>query len=243
MALTKESLLIEKCLSLTAFIETSKKHPEFYSQLSGNFDGQGISYGPLQWCLGQGSLQPLLKEVAQKYPNIFDNAFGLSAPAVKDMLNKIDIKSQVLWSAAIQRNNKILDDWKKKFYDLGQTKEMQQIQLSAVKSVFNKSVAMLSIYGVKSQRAVALFFDIRVQNGSISEEVKLDILNTFTKQNVIDEVEKLKIIAIKRAEAANPKWQADVKARKLCIAAGSGVVHGSQINLERDFFITMQNAS
>ena len=43
---------------------------------------------------------------------------------------------------------------------------------------------------------------------------------------------KLKIVANRRAEAANAKWVEDVRVRKLCIANGSGTVHGIQYDLD-----------
>ncbi len=240
--LNKDSTLLEKCVALTSFIETGKMPLESYSGMSGNFDGQGFSFGCLQFCLGQGSLQPLLKEMIQSHSAIVDNIFGNGSATFKEMLNKTDIQSQVAWSAAIQTNNKILPEWKDRFYKLGQTNEMQQIQLKVAKNVFDKALAMMPIYQVKSQRAAAMFFDLRTQQGGISDTMKLDILQTFVKQNITDEVQKLTIIAIKRAETANPKWISDVKARRLAIVNGSGICHASNLNLEKDFFITLENA-
>jgi len=44
-------------------------------------------------------------------------------------------------------------------------------------------------------------------------------------------------VANRRAEAANPAWIEDVRTRKLCIANGSGVVHGIPYDLEGQFGI------
>src|SRR5688572_3374909 len=51
-----------RCLSLTGTFETGQVPPECFAGLSGDFDGQGISLGVLQWNFGQDSLQPLLQE-------------------------------------------------------------------------------------------------------------------------------------------------------------------------------------
>jgi hypothetical protein len=40
-----------------------------WQNLTNNFDGQGFSYGLLNQCLGQGSLQPLLIEMRDRYPS------------------------------------------------------------------------------------------------------------------------------------------------------------------------------
>ena len=49
----------------------------------------------------------------------------------------------------------------------------------------------------------------------------------------------MKIVANRRAEAANPRWVEDVRTRKLCIAKGEGIVHGVRYNLEEQFGIAL----
>ncbi|MCE5264290.1 MAG: hypothetical protein LLG97_12240 [Deltaproteobacteria bacterium] len=85
-------------------------------------------------------------------------------------------------------------------------------------------------------------FDIRVQNGGIRDAVRSRIMTDF-EEIAADlpepelEVRKLRIVANRRAEAANRAWVADVRARKLCIANGRGVVHGIPYDLEGQFGI------
>src|SRR5512137_2315949 len=52
-----------RCLALTGSFETGQGLPDCFAGLSGDFDGQGMSLGVLQWNFGQGSLQPLLREM------------------------------------------------------------------------------------------------------------------------------------------------------------------------------------
>ena len=55
--------LINKALDITGAFEGSG-----FNQVTGNFDGQGISAGVLQWNYGQGSLQSkILKPILSKY--------------------------------------------------------------------------------------------------------------------------------------------------------------------------------
>lgn len=102
-------------------------------------------------------------------------------------------------------------------------------------------------YELWSERAVALMFDIRVQNGSISNLVRANILRDFRKlasttpslDKDVLEVGKMKIVANRRAEAANPRWIEDVRRRKLCCALGEGTVHGEHYNLEMQYGIRL----
>jgi hypothetical protein len=48
-----------KALTITSFFE---------GWLAGNFDGQGMSYGYLQWNFGSGTLQPLFLRLFNEFP-------------------------------------------------------------------------------------------------------------------------------------------------------------------------------
>jgi hypothetical protein len=50
-------------------------------------------------------------------------------------------------------------------------------------------------------------------------------------------VERLVIIANRRAEAAKKRWLEDVRTRKLTIARGEGKVHGMHYQLEIQYGI------
>lgn len=122
-----------RCLALTGAFETDSGFPDCFAGLSGDFDGQGISFGTCQWNFGQDSLQPLLRDMIRQLAGL--------AP---------DLPREAL------------------------------------------------------------------------------------------EVEKMKIIAYRRAEAAHPRWVEDVRARKLCIAKGEGMVHSIRYNLEEQFGIQLK---
>jgi hypothetical protein len=49
--------LAGRSLALTGSFETGKLPPDCFSALAGDFDGQGLSFGALQWNIEQGSLQ------------------------------------------------------------------------------------------------------------------------------------------------------------------------------------------
>jgi len=88
-------------------------------------------------------------------------------------------------------------------------------------------------------------FDIKTQNGSIGSAVKAQILSDFsnlppTLPEEEQETARLRIVANRRAEAANKKWVEDVRERKLCIANGGGNVHGIQYDLEGQFGIGLR---
>lgn len=236
-----------RCLALTGSFETGAPVPECFSGLSGDFDGQGLSFGSLQWNLGQGSLQPLLLEMEQSHHLILEQLFDDCYPQLMAML-ETDREEQLNWTRSIQdRKFRLVEPWRGLFKTLGRFREFQEIQVKAADQLYQAALKLCQNYGVKSERAVALMFDIKVQNGSISHLVKAQIEQDFRKLEIASdhntdrtEVERLKIIANRRAEAANPRWIEDVRTRKLAIANGEGMVHGNYYNLAEQFGISLR---
>lgn len=235
-----------KCLALTGSFETNSGVPECFAGLSGDFDGQGISFGALQWNFGQDSLQPLLKEMINGHRDVMESIFQENYAVLMEALNS-DKDELMSFVRSIQHpvKHSIYEPWRGMFKTLGRTGQFQDIQLKYAKELYQSALNLCSKYALWSERAVALMFDIKVQNGSISPLVKTQILNDF-KNIPADlsenerEVQKMRIIANRRAEKANPRWVEDVRARKLCCANGGGIVHSINYNLEGQFGIRLK---
>ena len=243
--------LDHQCLALTGAFETNHPPPECFAGLSGDFDGQGISFGVVQWNLGQGSLQPLLEEMSQNHPDILGQIFGPNYSALVAMLAETR-DEQLAWARSIQDpiKNIVFEPWQGQFKTLGRQQEFQDIEAKYAAGLFQKGLALCNDFGVSSQRAAALMFDLYVQNGGIKSWVKPLILSDFEQlqqsgQKAGDaplEVARLRIIAVRAAASANPKWIADVQNRKLTIANGEGTVHGNPYNLEEQYGISLDSA-
>jgi len=247
-ALSRSSL-DHRCLALTGAFETGKAIPDCFAGLSGDFDGQGMSFGVLQWNFGQDSLQPLLKDMVSEHPetmeSIFHEQLGILLAALKS--SKEDLMGFV---RSIQHpvQHYLYDPWRGMFKTLGRTEEFQETQVKYAQSLYQGALGLCTEYKLWSKRAVALMFDIKVQNGSIGRLVKAQILSNFGElpQNLSDEereVEKMKIVANRRAEAASPQWVEDVRARKVCIAGGAGTVHGISYDLAEQFGISLERTA
>lgn len=79
--------LASRCLALTGSFETGQLAPGCFAAIAGNFDGQGISFGALQWNFGQETLQALLKEMLAEHPEIMMNIFGPGLPDLQRAIN------------------------------------------------------------------------------------------------------------------------------------------------------------
>lgn len=235
--------LAYRCLALTGAFETSSPPPGCFGHVCGNFDGQGISFSALQWNLGQGTVQTLLQEMNAHHPDVLQRAFGGHYPALTNMLS-LERAAQLDWSRSIQTPaNTLLDPWTGYFRELGQTEEFQTLAVRHAGSIFQAGLAMCSTFELQSQRAAALLFDIRVQNGGIRPATEALILEDFARlqAGTVDALEaaKLRVIANRVADTASPKWQSDVRTRKLTIATGAGSVHGVHYDLAAQYGLTL----
>jgi len=238
--------LIYRCLALTGSFETGKSIPDCFSGLSGDFDGQGVSFGVLQWNFGQKSLQPLLREMCDQHPDIMKSVFQSQYDII---LKALELSQNEIMRFAREMQHPVkhfvYKPWREMFVALGRTPEFQDIETKYAHATFEKAIGLCREYELGSQRAAALMFDIKVQNGSIAGETKRTILadlETIAKSLPQDELEvtKMRIVANRRADAAKPKWGEDVRARKLCCANGGGVVHGIEYDLEDQFGISLK---
>jgi hypothetical protein len=241
--------LDHQCLALTGGFETNHPPPDCFAGLCGDFDGQGISFGVLQWNIGQGTLQPLLAQMNQNHPDLLGQVFGPNYSELAVMLDET-VDEQLAWARSIQDpiRHVLFEPWQGLFRTLGRLQEFQDIEAQSAAGIFQQALALCNEYEVSSQRAAALLFDIKVQTGGIKSWVKPQILSDYEQLDqsgsgdVPLEVARLRIIATRSAASANPKWVADVQNRKLTIANGEGTVHGNHYDLEGQYGISLDSA-
>jgi hypothetical protein len=236
--------MILRCLALTGSFETGTMQPDCYCGLVGDFDGQGISFGVLQWNLGQGTLQFLLRDAFEKYADVCQNIFHEHFETVK-ALGQASKSDQLEFARSIQNRGQVNEPWRGMLRTLGRTAEFQKVQAEHASRIFELAEQMCSEYGLVSERAIALMFDIVTQNGGIGPITKAQIQSDFTAivglNHNDSEVAKMRSIANRRAAVCKPAFADDVRMRKLTIAEGTGVVHGINYDLENTFCITLND--
>lgn len=233
---------IEKCFNLTAAFEGGG-----YAALSGNFDGQGISFGFLQWNLGRGTLQPLIRAMFEanhaafrtcctQYVDHYKKTMDLSTDFLA--VGYMDSDIAVKW--AVQRQDKghrLLPHWTKIFKALAAVPEFQAVQRRFARPYLDRALTYQNTYGFRSERGLALMFDICVQMGSIGPGARGRYAAAVTGR-ALTEQQKLEAMATAIAPQGGP-WAKDVLSRKMTIAKGAGIVHGRPYQLERDFGLTL----
>ena len=203
----------------------------------------------LQWNIGQGTLQPLFSDMLAAHHDIAANLFHDHLDELTKMLAS-SRGDQLGWTRSIQdlKRHRVLEPWAGLLQALGRTAEFQAIQANHAERIHQNAVELCGRYEVSTERALALMFDICVQNGSIDAATEGIIRNDFDAipTNIAPmaiEVARLQSIANRRAEAAAPAYIEDVRVRKLTIANGTGMVHKTLYHLEEQFGIRLISTS
>lgn len=212
-----------------------------WGQISGNFDKQGASWGKLQWCIGQGSLQekifkPYMARYSSKYTEILhlQELCDMSIrQAKKHIINLMKNKNYVAHAKAFMN-----------------TKEVIALQVEAANELGSQAWKLSNLfYGgdskvAQEQMCISFmwFFDVLVQNGSL-KKVKIptgNLLSDLHKATGTFDFwrgvstsyfqDQLMVWSYRRAKKSNKKWFEDVLSRKGTIALGYGVVHGNHYN-------------
>lgn len=212
--------------------------------LAGDFDGMILSWGPFQWNLGQGTLQPILTRLVTLAPMIVQQHLG---PEIVSAIKAGRIipfaRANILTPAGHARV-----EWQRKFARLAQEPVTQQVFSEAMLPYLERGQRLAGTLSLVTERAYALCCDIAVQNGA----VRADHVNTY-RRRLADGVyapgvplltpanppewERLKLLGTVVADLATPRWRENVLARKLTIALGRGAVHGRHYVMHEDFGI------
>lgn len=215
-----------------------------FDQVTGNFDGVGLSLGFLQWNLGTGSLQNvLLRPFIEHYGSI--DELGIF-PGPIDFVAKMNGKDAVHWATTTCLYGKdfktVKGPWARAFQKWLVLPEMILIQRAGIKGIGNKAeeLARTDLLSA-SLRAFCFAFDVITQNGSM-KGVKLqrpDVDQALkhvdndggTSRDVWrkailsdsrnDEQIALFNTAVARAKLARPEYVQDVIYRKGGIALGT----------------------
>lgn len=201
-----------------------------------NFDGQGLSFGILQWNYGQGTLQKLLRRYQETQGLItgFPEDINLSA--------HMSPQEAIEFSMQMQTAKEVKPEWRKSWDEFGM--KTVGLQKEMAKPYEEKAKTMMG--PLDSIRSFCFFFDVAVQNGSMkgvtlshpSDEELFPILEAAVNNQEIwklpSDPEKRMLLkaAWDRAQKSNPPWQMDVFYRKGAIAMGSGYVHRKYHDLD-----------
>jgi len=236
-----------------------------WDNITGNFDGQGLSLGLLNQCLGQGSLQPLMIGLRTKHPEKFKSFFS---PAHLKSLNGmldgwhrsggpkfVDSRRSLLdepvgfeaeavspnqasvnWAKAnLYKDGAFVPSWKKELQAMAASPEYVSLQIAAAHGYHLRALEYETQVGVREFRAYLMMFDVVVQNGSFYPEDLSEYASYAQAHPEAPSAEKLEKLLILRLRHVRQQYVKDVKARKGAIIHGKGVVHGESRDFPKEY--------
>lgn len=219
--------LFERCLGLTASFEGNG-----YTLIEGNFDGAGLTWGIIGFTLSNGEIQGLLAEIEQASPGTLVRVMGDTLAQAWATQTARPIADQIAWADSISTGASktgLPPDWVQAFARLGTEPLVQRIQMQhAYDKYFVPCVATAKKVQLTTELGIALCFDMHVQNGTARVQAVQDLVAAGPAAT-----EAQQRIALAQAVASHvgTTYRADVLARKMTCATGSGVAHGRPYTL------------
>ena len=211
-------------VKVTAAFETSG---DPYQQVTGNFDGAGLSFGPIQCNLGTGTLQELFRRMRGENETKLKRCFGNQDHYATfwKVLDGSRAKA-VQWADQLSTGSNKHDfsqPWKGYLQAVGQESQFRDVMLRYAYDKYGKllmsALAFLSgISPIKitNLRCLAALYDMGVQQGSL-QKAHAQIRRRVASEQPADEFALTRIAVEERAKKASPRWRADCLSRRLCI--------------------------
>lgn len=215
---------LERAVRVTAAYETSG---DPFQSAAGNFDGAGLSFGPLQVNFGTGTLPQIFARFRMVDERALAGCFPradhwqewqgiLQAPKAK----------QLAWANAISTGaNKagVAEPWKSYFAAVGRCDPLRQEMLRFAYDVYGRKliVALSWLKGlwpgkIDSFPCLNALYDLCVQQGSLDKAH--DVIRARVARERPDNQTALVHIAVEeRGRKAAPEWRADCISRRLGI--------------------------
>jgi GH25 family lysozyme M1 (1,4-beta-N-acetylmuramidase) len=251
-----------KAVRITSTFETGRAGG--FGGLTANVDGQGLSFGLMNWTIKAGSLIPLLKEFIEKHHDRYARIFGRDAERFRDMVfatrpsadgrHKVrDVEAQMDFvrgqmNDAAQRT--IVEPWKAYFGGLENDPEFRKIEVAAARKGLAHARRWFDRLGFKTERGFVFLFDLVSSHGAWwldakkfhGRREKLLAERLAGKKaelgRALSERETMAVIANMIADVGLERWRKQARARKLWFVRGTGKVHGTHYDLARDFGVT-----
>lgn len=147
-------------------------------------------------------------------------------------------RNQVSVNWAVQNlysGNKFKAEWKNSLQEMSRSGDYVSIQVQAAKNIHNRAINYMQKYGFKELRAYLFFFDIVVQNGSLTSAIESKFATWLKTNSTASETTKLKKLLEYRLTIVKAAYVNDVRARKTAIIDGVGTVHGSKRDFRKEY--------
>ncbi|MDO9225598.1 MAG: hypothetical protein Q8M09_06160 [Pseudomonadota bacterium] len=214
---------LDRAIAVTAGFETSG---DPYLQVTGNFDGAGLSFGPLQVNFKTGTLQEMFRRFLARDEARLIACFGPLWPEWQRVLRLPSRVKQVAWADDLSRGPRKADfapQWKAALQTVGAEPAFRAEMLRYAYDTYGRKlvVALSWLRGllplrIGNFRCLAALYDLCVQQGSL-DRAHDAIRRRVQREQPVDEFHLTRIAVEERGRKANSQWRADCISRRLCI--------------------------
>ena len=219
---------LETAFSVTSGFETSG---DKFQQVTGNFDGAGISFGPVQWNFKSKTLAPLFRKFEETDETALRACFTDEVD-YEEWLKVLDlpVDQQIEWANNISTGrggHDVVQPWKGYLQAVGRVEKFRAIMVEQALRKYGARLleAVKYLQGLKPGieidhlRCLCSLYDLVIQQGSLNK-ARQAIETRVKQENPQDQFQLVGIAVEERGRKANRRWQADCVSRRL------GILHG-----------------
>lgn len=126
-------------------------------------------------------------------------------------------------------------DWSAQLKSLANSPGYRSIQIRKAENLHVKTGELMASLNFRELRSYLFFFDIVVQNGGISTSVRNEYKTWLRSNASATEKKRLQKILEIRLRTVRSQYVKDVRDRKTAIINGTGTVHGSKRDFEKEY--------
>ncbi len=219
---------LETAFSVTSGFETAG---DKFQQITGNFDGAGLSFGPAQVNFGTGTLVPLFREFRAADEAALRGCFA-DPDDYEDWLRVLDLPAaeQIAWANSVtagRGGHDVIEPWRGYFHAVGRVHRFRAIMVESILRDYGgrmaRAIAALQRLRpgihIDHLRCICSLYDLVVQQGSL-DKAWAAIEARVTREDPQDQFALTQIAVEERGRKANPPWHADAVSRRVGILKG-----------------------
>ncbi len=198
-----------------------------YQQVTGNFDGAGLSFGVIQFNFKSETLQKLFGMFRMADERSLQACFG-TVERYEEIIRIMaaPTSKSIKWGNEIstgQSRSGVSEPWKSCFRAVGKIEKFRNIQMMFAYDRYGRllmeTLAFLegmSELRIRNHRCLTALFDMCIQQGGYGRAAR-EIRERVNSENPTDEIMLTHIVVEERAKKASPKYRADCLSRRLGI--------------------------
>ena len=220
--------VLETAFSVTSAFETSGDR---FQQVTGNFDGAGLSFGPAQWNFGSGTLVPLFREFQRSDETALRGCFE-DATDYEEWTDVMEqpTAQQIEWADGISTGRGkqvVVQPWKGYFQAVGRLPAFRAVMVEQSLRKYGTRLLKQIKYlqrlrpdvQIDHLRCICALYDLVIQQGSLNK-AHAQIEDRIKREDPKDQFALVEIAVRERGKKANSRWVSDVLSRRLSILRG-----------------------